>query len=339
MNVDRAQLRVGESLRGKYLLQRVVGVGAMAAVYEATHRNGTRVAVKILHREIAALGEIKKRFQREGYIANRIDHPSVVRVIDDDEDADGTVFIVMELLEGCTLESELATVGGKMAAPRVVAIADALLDVLDVAHAAGVVHRDIKPDNLFLTNNGLKILDFGIARLMDLSSVTKSGQMMGTAEFISPEQAGGQHNVDGRSDLFSVGAMMFTMLSGKYVQEARTVLEYLVFAATKPARSISAVMPELDVGLAGVIDIALSFDKDRRFTTARQMQRALRVAAIGTQETINATGARALDAILATRQSAKAPAARPPEPRAPEVSRTSTLPLVNPNVPIPPKGK
>jgi len=324
--LERAQRRVGTSLRGKYLLVRVLGVGGMAAVYEATHRNGARVAVKVLHREVAAIPEAKRRFLREGYIANQILHPSVVRITDDDEDADGTVFVVMELLDGRTLESELTAGGGRMSAPRVLAITDALLDVLEAAHAAGVVHRDIKPDNIFLTLGGLKVLDFGIARLVESTSATQSGQMMGTAEFVAPEQAGGRvREIDGRTDLFSVGAMMFTLLSGQFVQQARTSMEYMIFAATKPARSIFDVMPGVDAGLANVIDVALAFDKERRWASAKHMQTALRAAAMGMEATVSATPAQenvqAPYAELDRRQAASA------QDRAPEIARTGTMRL------------
>ena len=312
--LERAQRRVGTSLRGKYLLVRVLGVGGMAAVYEATHRNGARVAVKVLHREVAAIPEAKRRFLREGYIANQILHPSVVRITDDDEDADGTVFVVMELLDGRTLESELTAGGGRMSAPRVLAITDALLDVLEAAHAAGVVL------------GGLKVLDFGIARLVESTSATQSGQMMGTAEFVAPEQAGGRvREIDGRTDLFSVGAMMFTLLSGQFVQQARTSMEYMIFAATKPARSIFDVMPGVDAGLANVIDVALAFDKERRWASAKHMQTALRAAAMGMEATVSATPAQenvqAPYAELDRRQAASA------QDRAPEIARTGTMRL------------
>ena len=332
--LEYAQRRVGTSLRGKYLLVRVLGVGGMASVYEATHRNGTRVAVKVLHGETAAIADVKRRFLREGYIANQIQHPGVVRIIDDDEDEDGTAFIVMELLEGRTLESEVTACGGRMPVERVVAITDALLSVLDAAHAAGVVHRDIKPDNVFLTFAGPKVLVFGIARLAESSSATRSGQTMGTAEFMAPEQAGGQvREIDGRTDLFSLGAMMFTLLSGEFVQQnARTAIEYMVFTATKPARPIATAMPHIDPGLADVIDTALAFEKGRRWASAKQMRTALRAATMGTASTVHAPSNAEYERRQAVNAQPTAPSApsasQPPEaPRPPEVSRTGTLPL------------
>jgi serine/threonine-protein kinase len=315
--LDQSKKRVGTSLRGKYLIECLIGVGAMGAVYEGTHRNGMRAAVKVLHPWLSRIPVIKKRFLREGYIANRIDHPGVVRIIDDDEDADGAAFIVMELLHGRTVEAEWAGANKKLPLDRVVQIADSLLDILDAAHAAGVVHRDVKPDNVFATQDGrIKVLDFGIARLVDNSSRTPAGQTMGTPEFVAPEQASGRvSEIDARTDIFSVGAVMFTLLSGEYTQSARTSVEHMIYAATRPAPSIVSVMPDLPPDVAHVIDVSLSFERDGRFSSARAMQNALR-AAMGMSERTSATN-------VASVPSAKAVPASRPEP---SVSGTSTLP-------------
>ena len=314
--LDLSKKRVGTSLRGKYLIECLIGVGAMGAVYEGTHRNGMRAAVKVLHPWLSRVAELKRRFLREGYIANRIDHPGVVRVLDDDEDAEGAAFIVMELLHGRTVEAEWAAAGKKLPLDRVIEIIDSLLDVLDAAHAAGVVHRDVKPDNVFATNDGrVKVLDFGIARLIDNSSRTPAGQTMGTPEFVAPEQASGRvSDIDARTDIFSVGAMMFTLLSGEYTQAARTSVEHMIYAATRPVRSVLTAAPNLHGDVAHVIDVALSFERDGRFSSARAMQNALRAAA-GMSERSSATTVPSV------------PSARPSAPQAvPSVSGTSTLP-------------
>jgi serine/threonine-protein kinase len=315
-----AEARLGSSLRGKYLLERLLGVGGMAAVYEATHRNGMRVAVKVLHRELARMSQIKARFLREGYAANRIGHPGVVRVLDDDEDADGSAFIAMELLEGETLEKEWARSNRKLPLPRVVGVLDELLEVLDAAHAAGVIHRDVKPDNIFITRGGsLKILDFGIARLVDNSRVTSSGEMMGTPEFVSPEQAGGRvREIDGRADIFSVGAIAFTLLSGTFVQEGTTSLERMIYAATRPSRKIHEVLPELHADVAHVIDVALSFELKDRFANARAMRAALQGAAS------NAGVATKPSPPQSAQSSDGERAASPTSPASPSASGTST---------------
>ncbi|HEX4515419.1 MAG TPA: serine/threonine-protein kinase, partial [Polyangiaceae bacterium] len=161
-----ARRRVGTVLEGKYALEALLGYGGMAAVYRATHRNGHRVAVKILHPELSISEDVRARFLREGYVANKVDHAGAVRVIDDDVAEDGSVFLVMELLEGSTLEHRWQMAGRRLGVDEVVAWTVKLLDVLAAAHARGIVHRDIKPENLFVTERGeLKVLDFGIARL------------------------------------------------------------------------------------------------------------------------------------------------------------------------------
>ena len=164
--------RVGRTLRGKWRLDALLGVGGMASVYAATHRNGKRGAVKVLH---AALGEeARKRFLREGYASNRVAHPGVPSVLDDDVDEEGAVFLVMELLEGSSLEEiRMAATTGRLPVGEVLDIASAALDVLAAAHGKGVLHRDLKPANLFRTTRGeIKMLDFGIARILSDSGVS-----------------------------------------------------------------------------------------------------------------------------------------------------------------------
>jgi eukaryotic-like serine/threonine-protein kinase len=276
---ERALQRVGTTLRrGKYVLEGLLGAGAMGAVYAATHRNGMRVAIKILHPELSRLDEVRSRFVREGYIANMVQHPGLVRVLDDDIDDDGSTFLVMELLEGRTLAAEWVWSNRAMPLPRVAEIVDALLDALDAVHAAGIVHRDIKPDNVFLVRDGpLKLLDLGIARILIESRLTASGQIMGTPEFMAPEQAQGNvRGIGGRADLYSVGAMMFTLLTGRAVHEARTPMEAMIFGATRPARSLVEVWPGAPPLLVNVVDVALSYEQDRRWASAAEMRTALR---------------------------------------------------------------
>src|SRR5262245_57872770 len=167
--VNRVKGRIGSLLKAKWRLEKLLGVGGMAAVYAAVHRNQNRVAIKMLHPELSVDPAMRIRFLREGYAANTVDHPGAVRVFDDDVTDDGAAFLVMELLEGETLETRAERVGGKLSAGEVLLLADRLLDVLAAAHKKGIVHRDIKPDNVFLTTQGrLKVLDFGIARLREL---------------------------------------------------------------------------------------------------------------------------------------------------------------------------
>ncbi len=208
-------------------------------------------------------------------------HPGLVRVLDDDVDDDGATFLVMELLRGSTLTAEWEASGRVLAAGRVIEVVNALLDVLEAVHAQGIVHRDIKPDNVFLTSERqLKLLDLGIARVLLEQRMTVSGQMMGTAEFAAPEQAAGRiREIDGRADIYSVGALLFTLLSGREVHEARTAMEAMIFAATRPARSLRDVWPGVPSALAQVVDVALCFEKERRWSSAAEMRTAIGHAA------------------------------------------------------------
>ncbi len=280
---DRAQARVGAVLRDKWHLDRLLGVGGMAAVYAATHRNKKRGAVKLLHPELSNDPGVRQRFLREGYVANSVGHRGAVIVDDDDVADDGSAFLVMELLEGETLDARCERSGNRLPVGDVLSLADQLLDTLAAAHTKGIVHRDLKPENLFLTNDGvLKVLDFGIARLVELSnttSATQTGSVLGTPAFMAPEQARGRwDDVDGQTDLWAVGATMFTLLTGRYVHEAGTVNEALALAITRPAPSLATIEPDAHPALVDLVDRALAYDKGARWTDAITMQAALRHA-------------------------------------------------------------
>jgi serine/threonine-protein kinase len=275
--------RIGATLRGKYRLEAVLGVGGMAAVYRATNMSvGRACAVKILHREISGHAEIRARFLREGLVANTVGHRGAVDVVDGDVAEDGSAFLVMELLSGASVESLIEAAGGRASPAFVASLAFDLLGILGAAHAKRVVHRDIKPANLFITEAGeLKVLDFGIAQLRDgeAKKLTRTGLMMGTPGFMAPEQALGKtKEVGPPSDIWSVGATMFTMISGRSVHEARTPQEMLIYCATQPAPSLATVAPEVSAALVSVVDRALAFYRDQRWTDASQMRSALESA-------------------------------------------------------------
>ncbi len=273
--------RIGQPLNGRWHVDRLIDVGGTASVYEATHRDGHRAALKVLHTTAAAMPEVRRRFLREGYVANKIGHPGAVSILDDDLAADGAPFLVMELLEGESLSRRLARVGGKIPYAEALGIAGQVLDVLDAAHANGILHRDIKPGNIFLTTAGhAKLLDFGLARIRDgiVSSVpTLSGIVMGTAGYLAPEQARGMpEDVDVRSDLFGVGAVVFGGLVGRANPEAPTQVDTLIAAMKDPAPLLGVALPGVPEGLASVVDRALAFDKSQRWRSAREMQLAIR---------------------------------------------------------------
>jgi eukaryotic-like serine/threonine-protein kinase len=274
--------RVGTVLRGKWTIDALIGIGGMAAVYSATHRNGKRVAIKVLHRVYARLEEICARFLREGYAANRVGHPGSLAVLDDDTAEDGSVFLVMELLEGQSLGKRLADVG-QLQPAEALFIADQVLDVLGAAHERGIVHRDIKPGNIFLLRDGtVKVLDFGLARLKEgpgSEMVTRDGWVIGTVSFMSPEQARARHDlITARSDLWSVGATMFVALSHHTVHEAPTAMDRLQLAIRKPARSLATVRADLPAEIVALVDRALAYDEKDRWEDARAMQSAVRAA-------------------------------------------------------------
>ena len=285
MTVDplrvEAQKRVGEVLNHKWTIDRLVDIGGMAAVFAATHRNGKKVAIKMLHKFIAAHEDVRERFLREGYVANQVDHPGAVSVLDDDITPDGAPFLVMELLDGDSLEQWMHNAGGILPLPDVLAIADQVLDVLAAFHARGVIHRDIKPGNLFITKPGLvKVLDFGLARLRDpkfAAAPTASGIVLGTASYMPPEQAQGKSDqVDTRSDIFAVGAVMFRALTGRTVHDAKGATERLFQAMKDRAPSLGIVAPHIPTWVVGVVDKALAFKKEDRWATAGDMRKAVR---------------------------------------------------------------
>ncbi len=280
---QRAHRRVGTMIRDKYRIDAFIATGSMANVYAATHRNGSRVALKILHRELARDPAMAERFRREGYFANAIGHPGVVRAIDDDVAEDGCVFIVMELLEGENLEERRQRMGGKIPLGEALQITDAMLDVLSAAHDHEVLHRDLKPENVFITRkNEVKLLDFGVARFNDgrsSSDMTGVGMVLGTPAFMSPEQAlGRREQVDARSDIWSVGATLFTVIAGESVHLGGDAKTKLIATARTPARPIRDVVPDVPRAVASVIDRALAFDKAERWADANAMREALRWA-------------------------------------------------------------
>lgn len=279
---ERAQARIGSVIKDKWTLDRLLGVGGMACVYAATHRNKKRAAVKMLHPEYSNEPEIRERFLREGYLANSVGHRGVVTVDDDDVAEDGSAFIVMELLDGETLEQRWRRKEHRLPLEEVLAVADQVLDALAAAHDKGVVHRDLKPENLFLTREGvIKLLDFGVGRLKELNGVstnTLSGATMGTPAFMAPEQARGRwEEVDEQTDLWGLGATLFTLLTGDYVHEGETVNETLALAVTQPARSVLTLRADLPERVAALIDRALSYSKADRFPNARAMQAEVRL--------------------------------------------------------------
>jgi eukaryotic-like serine/threonine-protein kinase len=289
---QQARARVGCVLDDKWTLERLLGVGGMAAVYSGRHRNGARAAVKILHADLSRHKEVRERFVREGYAANKVDHPGAVKVLDDDVVVSGaesgTAYIVMELLEGESLQDRLEHPPAVTEADFL-AIAANVLDVLEAAHTRGVVHRDLKPENLFLVGPStrddgteappasgaarVKVLDFGLARLLQGQAITSYGLALGTPSFMSPEQAAGRiDEIDGRTDLFALAATGFRICTGRRIHEAANPVELVRKMANLAAPRVRDVRPEVSVPCARVIDRALEFRREDRYEGAAAMR-------------------------------------------------------------------
>jgi serine/threonine protein kinase len=276
----QAERRVGAVIANKWRIDALLGSGSMAAVYSATHRNGARAALKILHPTLCADTSVCERFLGEGYLTNSVKHRGIVRVLDDGMTEDGCVFLVMDLLEGVTLETLRQDRGGQIGLPEFFDIADKLMDVLRAVHDTGIIHRDLKPQNVFICGDAsVKLLDFGVARgfarAQDKLSVF--GLVLGTPSFMSPEQAlGSRDDVDHRSDIWSLGATLFTALTGQTVHLGPNVQARLFAAATVKARSIAMAKPDLPAPLVAAIDMALRFERKERWQTVDAFQHSVR---------------------------------------------------------------
>jgi hypothetical protein len=246
---------VGVTLDGRYRLDAVLGEGGMGAVFRATHLAMDRkVAVKLLKPHLTSDEGALQRFAREARATFKVDSPHAVKVLDFGVTPVGDYYMVLEYLDGRTVHREL-DIDGPFAPTRVAHIARQALHALGAAHRHGLIHRDVKPDNLLLMRVGndpdyTKILDFGVAKLMQGASdrsqlaLTAAGMVFGTPEFMSPEQACG-HEIDSRSDLYSLAATMFVMLTGTPLFEGKTALEILTHHVRTPAPHLAMARPEL----------------------------------------------------------------------------------------------
>jgi hypothetical protein len=226
---------------------------------------------------------------REGYAANQVEHPGAVQVLDDDVVAEGpdkgTAYLVMEVLEGESLQARLER-GPPMGELEFLRVAESVLEVLDAAHARGVVHRDLKPENLFLVGGPsaarapqVKILDFGLARLLQNETITTYGLALGTPSFMSPEQAAGRiDDIDGRTDLFALAATGFRLRAGRRIHEADNPVDLVMKMAKVPAPRLATVAPSVSEPFARVIDRGLEFRREDRYDTAAAMVKDVRRA-------------------------------------------------------------
>ncbi len=273
--------RIGDVLSQKYELVRLLGEGGMGAVYEARHTLiGKRLAVKCLHRQFAEDPALVTRFGREAQAAAAIGHRSIIDITDIGMADDGSVFLVMEFLEGRDFGENIRLNQGTLPIELVCYATAQTLSALAAAHEAGIVHRDLKPDNIFLVSTGqalpdIKLLDFGISKMTDgddpKDRLTKTGAMMGTPFYMAPEQAKGKKDIDHRADIYAVGVIMYEGLTGKVPFDADNTfaLAYEILNAepTPPRNHRPDIPPEVEA----VVSKAMSRDVEGRYATAEEM--------------------------------------------------------------------
>jgi serine/threonine-protein kinase len=277
--------RVGTTV-DKYRLDRIVATGGMATVYAGVHAWTERaVAVKILNYEHARDPEVVRRFLQEARAAAQLKHPNVVDVLDMGQAPDGTVYLVLELLMGETLKSRLRR--GPLEPSEVRALILPVMRAVASAHDKSVVHRDLKPDNVFLADEGgtvvPKLLDFGIAKITGDSSSTRTGLMVGTPQYMAPEQVRGERDVGPPADVYSMGVVLHLCLTGRLPFEGESAAAILARVLTERAKPIQTIAPHVPSGIAKVVDRALQHEVHARFRDMAEMTEALEGGLDGTQ--------------------------------------------------------
>lgn len=263
----------------RWRIEALVGAGGMANVYQARSPSGDLAAVKVMHADAAASADLVEQFEAEGRVMARLDHENAVGVISSGRLEDGTPYLVMELLRGLPLDRLLHNRGGALPASEALLIVDQALDIVDECHRMGIVHRDIKPANLFVTSDGVvKVLDFGVARVEgERDPALEKNKRLGTPAYMSPEQAlNAATGVDGRSDVFSMGAVLYALTAGKAIRETSSGDEAFILAATTPPSSLARAAPHLPLSVIRVVDTALAWNPNDRYQTAAEMSEAIR---------------------------------------------------------------
>jgi len=281
---DDPSARVGTILAGRYAIRRVIGAGGMGAVYEAENTvTGRRVALKVMLPRAASVDTAPERFLREARAASRVEHPHIVDVLDAGQNpADGCWYIVQELLEGRELRAEMEA-RGRLPWPAVMTLLGPVMEALAAAHRQGIVHRDVKPENIFLahTTGGTvpKLIDFGIARLLDGDgplNLTRSGALLGTPNYMAPEQARGLKDIDARADVWAMGVVLREALCGERPFKGDNYNAMMASILIDRVPPIAEVCEALPAHVSAALDRALARDRDRRFRDVGELLEALR---------------------------------------------------------------
>ena len=268
---------VGMQLSGRYRLDAQVGTGGMSTVYRAFDSTlERRVAIKLMHRDIAADSDQLERFRREARAVAQLSHPHIVGVIDAGEE-DGRPYIVFEYVEGETLKDRIRRLS-RLPVDEAIAYAIEIARALGAAHARGIVHRDVKPQNVLVDEEGsAKVTDFGIARSMDDSGLTAEGRVLGTTDYVSPEQALG-HDVNGQSDLYSLGIVLYEMLTGDVPFHGENQVSVAMKHVREDLPDVKKRRPAITAGLASILDRMTCKDLRKRYTDALTLQADLEEA-------------------------------------------------------------
>ena len=281
-----AAVKPGVLLGNRYEIVATLGQGGMGAVYKARDRELDRmVALKVIRPELAGDSDILQRFKQELILARKITHRNVIRIFDLG-DANGIKFITMEFIEGRDLKSLLVE-KGKLPPEQAVEIVQQVCLALEAAHGEGVVHRDLKPQNIMVDKDGrASVMDFGIARSLDFGGMTQTGALMGTPEYMSPEQVRGEH-VDARSDLFTLGIILQEILTGKLPFQAETAMASMYKRTRERALSVHHLDTSVPQQLADIVGRCLELDPKERFQTAREIYDALESWKKGAAESLS----------------------------------------------------
>ena len=266
---------IGKRLDGRYSIESLVGVGGMANVYRGTDvKTGNQIAVKVLKDEFLDNEELVRRFKNESKAISILSHPNIVKVYDVSV-TDKLQYIVMEYVDGITLKEYLKQRGGALTWKETVHFATQVLSALQHAHSKGIIHRDVKPQNIMLLADGsIKMMDFGIARFSRAQSQTVSDKAIGSVHYISPEQAKGD-KTDARTDIYSVGVMLYEMLSGRLPFDGDGAVSIAIMQISEKPKPLAEIAPKTPAGLRQITEKAMEKDPDKRYQSAQEMLAAI----------------------------------------------------------------